>query len=142
MPDLPPNVQEFNTVAGLIFAQLYRSFPAYREIDKQAIAGAMDVMGPWAEHKLPSGRSFDDMLRSTILWLHDAGFIIASGASNQRMDFTEKGLAAMNAMPETLKQPLGSELAQAAERGGGELWRIGDLIGGIFGGYTKSVGGG
>jgi hypothetical protein len=57
-PDTPANVQEFNTVAGLIFAQLYRAFPGVEDIDRKSIAKAMGVVGDgWSAHELLSGRS-------------------------------------------------------------------------------------
>ena len=38
MSDAPANIQEFNQIVGLIFAQLYKSFPAGQDIDKEGIA--------------------------------------------------------------------------------------------------------
>jgi hypothetical protein len=44
MAALPPNIVEFNTIAGLIFAQLYKVFPIVVDrIDREAIATAMGV---------------------------------------------------------------------------------------------------
>jgi hypothetical protein len=51
-----------------------------------------------------------------------------------------KGLAALNAIPDGLKESVGSELTKAADKGWGSgLGSIGDLIGGIIGGATKSM---
>jgi hypothetical protein len=53
---------------------------------------------------------------------------------------TTKGLAATNAVPSGLKESLGAELRKAVEQGSTsnfDLSHIGDLIGGIFGGFTK-----
>ena len=74
----PLNIQEFNTITGLIFAQLHKAFPGLENIDRAGIAKAMDVAGDdWSKHKLPSGRSFDKALGYTIGWLtrliHQAG---------------------------------------------------------------------
>jgi hypothetical protein len=38
MGDVPANIQEFNQVAGLIFAQLYKIFPRIEDIDRNGIA--------------------------------------------------------------------------------------------------------
>jgi hypothetical protein len=49
----------------------------------------------------------------------------------------------MNAVRSELKQPLGTELRKAVEgapKSQINLSAIGDLIGGFFGGYTKSIG--
>src|SRR4029078_8621057 len=53
----PANIQEFNTIAGLIFAQLYQSFPVREDIKKDVIANAMNVPPDAFEtFKLPSAR--------------------------------------------------------------------------------------
>ena len=51
-----------------------------------------------------------------------------------------KGLAALNAVPDSLNETIGATLTEVAERG----WRrglnpIGDLIGGIIGGANNGV---
>jgi hypothetical protein len=146
MPDTPPNIHEFNIIVGLIFAQLYKAFPAVEDIDKAGIAKAMGVAGDWSWHKLPSGRSFNEMLSYTIGWLNAEDFIKAYGghpAANVLL--TTKGLTAMNAVPSGLKDSLGTELRKAVEQSSTSNYNfsnIGDLIGGIFGGFTKSIGSG
>jgi hypothetical protein len=70
MPEAPPNIQEFNLIAGLIFAQLYQAFPVVEDVDQAEIARAMGVVGTdGANHILPSGRSFNEILAHTIAWL-------------------------------------------------------------------------
>jgi len=147
MSAVPPNIQEFNTITGLIFAQLYRAFPTIEDIDRAGIAKTMGVGSDnWSKHDLPSGRSFDEVLGYTIGWLKDEGFIRPYGAHpSQNVVLTEKGLAGTNAVPSGLKESLGTELRKAVQEGSTskyDLSRIGDLIGGIFGGFTKSIGGG
>ena len=59
---------------------------------------------------------------------------------SQEVYLTTKGLAAMNAVPFGFKEAVGAELRRVAERSSGiDLGRIGDLIGGVIGGFTKSV---
>jgi hypothetical protein len=41
MSTVPLNIQEFNTITGLIFAQLYKAFPGAENIDRAGIAKAM-----------------------------------------------------------------------------------------------------
>jgi hypothetical protein len=145
MTEVPANVQEFNAVAGLIFAQLYREFPIREPIDRAAIAQAMGVADPeWDKHKLPSGRSFADVLAHTISWLNAEEYTrTSSSVPWQQVTLTTKGLMAMNAVPSGLNQSLGAELTKATEHDATpDLSRIGDLIGGIFGGFTKSIGSG
>jgi hypothetical protein len=39
MAETPPNIDEFNQIAALVFAQLYRAFPVVVDIDREAIEG-------------------------------------------------------------------------------------------------------
>ena len=143
MAEIPSNVAEFNTIAGLIFAQLYPKFPDLVNIDREAIAKAMGVTeSDWGKHKLESGRSFSAALSLTTAWLEMEGYIKSAGSfPGERAILTTKGLTAMNAIPSGLKQTLGTAVVTAAA-GPIDLSRVGDLVGGIFGGFTKSMGGG
>jgi len=131
MTDAPANVEEFNKIAALIFAQLYRAFPVSVDIDMGGIAKAMDVQGDVRHFKLASGRNFQEILIYTIEWLSREGYTRPAG-----LTLTEKGLSAMNRVPSGLKQSVGTALVQ---QGSSNLGGIGDLIGGIFGGITKSL---
>ena len=94
MAETPPNINEFNQIAALIFAQLYREFPVVVDIDRGAIAKALGVPeGDWGNHMLPSGRSFNDVLSGTIGWLMADNYTIGYGSSPfQRVILTTKGL--------------------------------------------------
>jgi hypothetical protein len=129
MSDVPTNIQEFNTIAGLIFAQLHRAFPVVENIDRGGIAGDMGVEGPWVEHRLPSGGTFNEVLAHTIGWLNHEGYVKAYGshpAANVLL--TAKGLAAMSAVPSGLKDNLGTELRRSVEQPHLDLSGIGELI--------------
>jgi hypothetical protein len=142
MPKIQANIDDFNKVVGLVFAQLYQAFPTPIDIDRHAIARALGVPdGEWPTYMMPSGRSFNDVLLQTIGWLELEEYTKLWGA---RVVLSTKGLQAMNAVPSPLKQTVGTELQKAAGGSSGTYdWsRIGDLIGGIFGGYTKSMGSG
>ncbi len=141
---LPPNIEEFNIIAGLVLAQLYKALPVRLDmIDRAVIAEAMNVPDVhWGTRKLPSGRSFKVVLDSTIFWLVDEGFV--RSADNARgadcATLTVKGLAALNAVPDGLGRSVGTALTDAADKG----WRsglgsIGELMGGIIGGAAKSM---
>jgi hypothetical protein len=141
-PDTPANVQEFNTIAGLIFVQLYRAFPGTEDIDRGVIAKAMGVVGNEGAHKLPSGRSFGEIMIYTTLWLLDEGYTRTRGSSPaEKVVLTEKGLAAMKAVPAGLKDSLGTELRKATEHGTFNLGSIGEMVGGVIGGAIKSLSG-
>jgi hypothetical protein len=137
--DVPANVEEFNKIAGLIFAQLYKAFPFIEDIDSHEIARAMEIGGSdadWTAHMLPSGRSFGQVLFHTMNWLIHQGYIEPFGTHDaERVMLMEKGLMAMNATPFGREgQTVGAELKEAVESGAKpDLSRIGDLVGGIFG---------
>jgi len=80
MGETPPNIDEFNQIAELIFAQLYRDFPVVVDIDREAIAKVLGVSrGNWGNHMLPSGRTFNDVLSGTIGWLRAEDYTLALG---------------------------------------------------------------
>jgi hypothetical protein len=148
MPEVPANICEFNQIAGLIFAQLYKAFPRIEDVDRNGIAEAMSVPAldgaSWENHKLASGHSFNEMLAYTIGWLNDQDYIKAFGSHpSQRVILTDRGFRAMNAVPSALAQSIGSALKNEADKGiSRDLGKIGDFVGGMFGGFVKSMGSG
>ena len=57
----------------------------------------------------------------------------------EQVALTTKGLAALNAIPQGLSATIGSTLATTASAGN---WSgVADLVGGIIGGFTKSISG-
>jgi hypothetical protein len=139
MADNPPNIDEFNKITVLIFAQLFPVFPKPVDIDKLQIFRAMGT-----GDKLASGQSLSEMLMHTINWLIREGYITSLGLiPTERVVLTQKGLTAMNAVPSGLNQSVGTAITKAVE-GGGQfgMAQFGDLIGGLFGGFTKSISGG
>ena len=75
----------------------------------------MDVADDdWSKHKLPSGRSFDEVLAYTIGWLSAEGYIKAYVAhASENVMLTTKALSTMNAVPSGLNESLGTELRKA-----------------------------
>ena len=144
MPETPPNIDDFNKIAALIFTQLYREFPVPVDINREVIAKAMGVPEKdWGNFMLPSGRSFAAMLNATIGWLKANKYTMAPGADpSKSVILTTKGLRAMNSVPSPLRETVGTELREATETHSGafDLPRLGDLIGGMIGGLWKSVG--
>ena len=139
---VPANIAEFNTIVGLIFAQLYEVLPVSVDlIDRDGIAKAMGVTGEWSAHKLPSGRTFSEMLAYTMAWLSAQRYTMSNGShSAERVTLTDKGLAALNRMPQGLAGTVGSELVKTKSETGRRDWSVfGDLVGGIVGGYQKSI---
>jgi hypothetical protein len=136
----PANISEFNTIVGLVFAQLYKQFPTAIDLDRQAIADSFGVRRDnWAGHKLPSGKAFSEVFAGTIGWLKHENYIAAFGAlPTESVMLTEKGLAALN-IPRGLASTVGSSLVEAAGQPGRDWSGIGDLVGGVIGGFTKSI---
>lgn len=60
---------------------------------------------------MPSGRSFSEVLAHTISWLVSQNYMVASGARPaERVALSDKGLAALNAIPSRLEGTVGAEL--------------------------------
>jgi hypothetical protein len=141
---LPQNIEEFNAIAGLAFAQLYKEFPARIDINTDAIAYAMGI----SSDLLPSGRSFSQILAFTLSWLQDEGYISSSNHPAhgvwQKLVLSEKGLRAMNAVPPSLGKPVGSHLRNLSDQpsaGPSAVSQIADAVGSFIGGFTKSISG-
>ena len=136
----PANISEFNTITGLVFSQLYGQFPVSVDLDRGAIASAMGASSGGSTHALQSGKPFTEVFAHSLNWLSQEGYIRSAGPlPYERVTLTQKGLTVLNAVPEGLSTTVGSSLATTASAGN---WAgIGDLVGGIIGGITKSVSG-
>jgi hypothetical protein len=92
---------------------------------------------------LPSGRSFSQILAFTLSWLHDENYISGSNhpehASWQKLVLSEKGLRAMNAVPPSIGETVGSHLVGVSDRSA--VSQIADAVGSLIGGFTKSMSG-
>jgi len=65
----PANITEFNTIAGLIFAQLYAHFPVVIDPDRQAIANSFGVgVATGVLTRFPQAEASEKCLRA-----HSAG---------------------------------------------------------------------
>jgi hypothetical protein len=112
--ELPPNMQEFNEITAVIFGRLYASFPTPMSIRPDAIEHALGFQDLQA--RMPSGRTFNEVLRHTVQWLTSEDFIRSlHPLPLERRVLTAKGMAPMNVVPPSLSRPLGSELAEATD---------------------------
>lgn len=138
-PDIPQNIQEFQTVAGLVLGQLYKDFPIRVDsIDRGAIAKAMGIEGNSSDAKLPSGRRFVDVVAHTIAWLERQNYIDSSliGSPAQHASLTEKGLAALNSPAATLGSSVGTALVSGTAYGFPN--QVAEVVGSLLGSFTKS----
>jgi hypothetical protein len=76
----PQNIQEFDQIAAVIFAQLYKAHPYEKTLDAASIAAVLSVS---PDAIMPSGRRFDDVFESTIRWLHEQGFTNTYGGQSR-----------------------------------------------------------
>jgi hypothetical protein len=139
MPELLPNIKEFNEITAVIFAQLYVSFPIDLKLEPVEVGKALGVS---ESSTLPSGRAFNEMFSHTLVRLIREGFVDSYGTyPRERCVLTTKAMTVMNVIPPNLKQPLGSELREAAENGASAAnkSRMAELIGDFFGSFTGSV---
>jgi hypothetical protein len=119
---LPPNIQEFNQITTVTFAELYIAFPMRKDLSLDEIAGKLGLSG--AEAALPSGRKFNDVFLNTLQWLGDEGYV--HGLANpfapsptKGLILTSKALTSMNVVPPSLSgeaagEPLGPQILTAA----------------------------
>jgi hypothetical protein len=142
MSEIPKNIQEFNQITGFILARLYEVHPHPEDINQADLATQMGIPAEnWAAHVLPSGRPFGPFSAETIGWLNNQDYIKAHGLHiASRVILTDKGFRSLNAAPVQLNGPVGTKLTEEARKGPfADLSAIGDLIGGLFGGFTKSM---
>ena len=81
-----------------------------------------------------------EQIANTLGWLNHQGYTFASGGHPaERVTLTENGLAALNAVPQGLSVTVGSSVVNATTAA--PNWSsVGDLVGGVIGGFTKSIG--
>jgi hypothetical protein len=139
---LPPNIQEFNEITAVIFAQLYSEHPLTKDLDIDEVA---KVLGRSGTETLPSGRNFKDVFAHTLSWLIYQGYVYSNGSlPRERVQLTDKALFAMNVVPPSLNKSRGAELVEAsksASSASGREW-VGQIISSITEGFTKGMIGG
>jgi len=136
---LPPNIQEFNEITAVIFAQLYNAHPFPKDLDPDEVASVLAIS---RADKMPSGRIFNDVFAHTVSWLTNQGFVFSCGAHpRERAILTAKTLTAMNVVPPSLNQSRGSELVDATKQASSATGRntITEHVGTLIGSIIKSV---
>lgn len=123
------NIEQFDEVAGAVFANLYDSFPIpiYIELDKYT--GGKPLLKEIDEWNSVNSDEAD-MAYFTILWLIGSGYITATPHNSggywygfSEAVLTAKGLETLKATPGSLTTPLGERLKEAVKQDGREITR-------------------
>jgi hypothetical protein len=151
LEDEVDNIEIFNALVGLIFDQLYRSFPIPTSINTDEIAQSLGVQGYTTSDTILPGRtivsewglisstSFWDLYNGSIDWLKDERFV--REPEHESFVLTADALAALNARPSSLSMPLGKRLGEAATNVGTEAGRaaISEVVGQLIGAAARGL---
>lgn len=143
------NVELFNTLVGLVFDQLYRSFPIPARLDTDMIAKGMDVVGYATSDTIMPGQtivsdwgmlsqtSFWHIYKGSLDWLEAESFI--REVEHEEWVLTASALSALNSRPASLSAPIGKRLADVATQAGTEAGRaaISELVGQLIGSAAR-----
>jgi hypothetical protein len=110
------NIDDFDENVGTVLALLYRNFPMRITIDESHVIPSEKAIGPeWLERYARRRAIYT----STMEWLIDAGYIWATDRDRTYGIYKEcvlsvKGLEALNVVPGSLSESIGTKLGQAA----------------------------
>lgn len=114
---VPENIQQFNTVVARVFEMLYEEFPDPYSIGPDHFDLTATTEGGliWREE------AYQTVL-STIRWLNEEKYIRLQGYSNGLclgVTLTQKGLAVLNATPDSLHpgETMGTKIKSALAEG-------------------------
>ncbi|PLX36223.1 MAG: hypothetical protein C0606_16120 [Hyphomicrobiales bacterium] len=155
---MPRNIDLFNELVGLVFAQLYDRFPVASNIDRKKIGEAIGLelisseINKKGQEQVKfvdpvEGLSFERLLLNTTRWLIHEGFI-----RSERNDamvsvvLTSKALTALNAMPASLvpqedERSFGDQLSGLARETATEARRsaITKIVGEVVGHFVRAA---
>jgi hypothetical protein len=148
----PQNVEEFNAITGLVFAELYKEFPVHVSMNKDFIARKMGVSTS-PDALLPSGRLFKQIVPLTLSWLVDEGYIRGLDGKFDisrpwnDLVLSEKGFRALEAVPPSIGKSVGSHLKNLSDQLPAKPSAysqiaevVGSFIGSAAGALPKSIG--
>lgn len=107
------NIDQFNIIAGKLFADLYSTFPEYREIDYFSLS--LDLI---PKEEFDKGFDIPQFTEATVRWLSDAGYIWLLPPEHlcgkPKAVLSPKGLEVLKSNPSSLegKKPLGEKLIE------------------------------
>ncbi len=153
---LPTGIEQFDGIATLAFARLFRAFPNEIDLDGGALAAEYlaAVSGDISEedHFVVIYGTGDSALN----WLANEGYIrfrsdqrvLSGGSSHPKAQLTMRGLSVLRAVPSSVNEDASSgksfgERAMDAA-GAGTKTALGEfskaVIGGVLGAYVRSGG--
>jgi hypothetical protein len=107
---LPPNIQDFNEIAAVLFGMLYSSFPAPTSIFADLVAQALGL----------------EDRQARMSWLLREEFI-SEGRSLEKLVLTTKGIAALNSLIFLLPPSVDASLVASASSDPSDRLRLGGL---------------
>jgi len=121
------NIDMFNGTAGKVFANLYQCFPVPTEIHLRDFFDDKNITEPEQTSDFSPRiilTSSENFVFATVQWLISEGYISAAASLPTQVYFrrvvlTQKGLAVLNAVPDSLvnKQSIGDRLVASAKAG-------------------------
>ncbi|HCT6277149.1 TPA: hypothetical protein OT304_000088 [Pseudomonas aeruginosa] len=121
MIQTPTNIDTFNAVVGVIFSELYLSFPLPRDLNEGSVR---KILGKEGDDWLTSFSRSEGFFRSTMDWLIHADYIWHEGTQSEfakrycRCVLSPKGLESLKATPTGIGGvSLGERIAEASKAG-------------------------
>lgn len=146
----------FNAIAGMIFATAYESFPHYAQFEIEEVERALDAKPIYVETwqgediidhwQFSNGDRVDALVKRTTEWLVEENYLsLFSNGIKTGFRLTEKGLVAMNMVPDSLSgnDNVGVRLKRAAGETAitARTAAVGEIIGVVFAGALKGFSG-
>ncbi len=141
------NLQEFQTIAGLILKVAFSNFPMSADVDFNTIAHSIGLKDTSAN--LDSGRSFSGVAGHTLKWLIDNDYVRGPNIlpKARGVTVTDKGLVAMRNKSPATGVSFTDEIEEASKTVDTNEGRqkLAEVIGSFFGSaassFTKGISG-
>jgi hypothetical protein len=151
------NIDWFNRLVGMLFAEMYSSFPVPIDADHDRILpsiGAKEggIAHEWDIYKplvFPGDKDRDAItfFRATWQWLLDEKLIVGD---RNHATLASRTLSLLNSVPSSVLEhkTLGVQIGEAAKDMGQDITKdvaktqLGELVGTVLGGFAKSMMGG
>ncbi|RWB50731.1 hypothetical protein [Mesorhizobium sp.] len=126
MATVPKNRDIANAWISYILGELYSEWPRRLDFNAMDVGKATGTEARWEDETL-----FDDMIR----WLQNNGYILVGQEGDDwsvyGVELTEKGYLLLGSKPESLSEPLGDKMKEAAKVGAAEAGKsvVSNLVG-------------